>query len=244
MCARSIFQVQTNSTERAPLIVLFQDDQLIAVDKPAGIPAQPDRTGDRSVFDDVKELVGVDRSASIGGPHRLDRPVSGVMLFTQDAYALRVMNERFRDGAVRKIYLAMVEGRPPEEGRCDHRLMHSAGTRKTRVIEEENEDARDASLSYRTIAVGDRFSLLRVEPEGGAFHQIRSQLAAIGFPIKGDVKYGARRGEPDRSIALHASHMEFAHPVSGAPMVIEAPFPTRGIWPKMQALIDPAKVDR
>lgn len=237
MSAPLISPVPTSSIERIPLVVLFQDDHVIAVDKPATMPSLPDRTTDPSTLDDVRKLVGERDAASIGAPHRLDRPVSGVMLFTRTPYALRAMNDRFREGSVRKSYLAIVEGHPPKEGRCEHNLTHTSGTRKTRVIEEENDDTRAASLRYITLATGERFSLLRVEPEGGAFHQIRAQLAAIGFPIKGDVKYGARRGEADRSIGLHATRMEFAHPVSGVPLVIEAPFPMRGIWPQLQALI-------
>lgn len=150
--------------------------------------------------------------------------------------ALRAMDEIFRRGAIEKTYLAIVEGRTPDQGECEHVLNHVGGSRKAKVAQSDDRGGRNARLHYTTTAHGDRFSLLEVRPEGGAFHQIRAQLAAIGHPIKGDVKYGARRGEPDRSIALHAWRMRFSHPMKGTPLELTAPMPTRSIWPAMLAL--------
>lgn len=210
--------------------VLFTDAHLVAVDKPAGMPVQPDPSGDPSLL----ELVQAKLGAALGLPHRIDRPVSGVVLFTRSAEALRMLSEAFRTGAVEKTYLAIVEGRTPPEGTCTHHLAHAAGTRKAKITGEGA--GREVVLRFTTQALGDRFSLIAVKPVGGAFHQIRAQLGAIGHPIKGDVKYGARRGEADRSIALHASELVVAHPVTGQQLRIVAPDPARSIWPALLAL--------
>lgn len=220
-----------NSIESASFVPLFQDEFLIMVDKPPGIPVQQDRTGDTSLL----QLMQVQfHGADLGSPHRLDRPVSGVTLFTLGALALRAMDALFREKRVEKIYLAIVEGTTPAKGELEHKLSHAGGTRKSKVSEADNDG--NAKLRFTTRAVGERFSLLEVMPEGGAFHQIRAQLGAAGHSIKGDVKYGARRGEPDRSIALHAWRMRFVHPITGKSMDIAAPMPTRSIWPALVAL--------
>lgn len=209
--------------------VIFRDAHLLALDKPPGMPVQPDRTGDRSLLELVRAAFP---AGEVGSPHRLDRPVSGVTLFTLDAGTLRHMDACFRERTVAKNYLAIVEGRTFGEGELRHALGHAGGTRKARV----GEGTPNAALSYRTMAAGDRYSLLEVTPQGGAFHQIRAQLAAWGHAIKGDVKYGARRKEPDRSIALHAWRMRFPHPATGAVLEIEAKVPERSIWPVLWAM--------
>ena len=226
-----------SSTELTSPFIIFQDDDLLVVDKQPGMPVQADRTGDPSLQQQVQALFPAG-SADIGSPHRLDRPVSGVVVFTKNIEALRGMDEIFRRAAVEKTYLAIVEGRTPEKGECSHVLGHAGGSRKAKVLEEEDGQGRNAKLTFTTKALGERFSLLEVRPEGGAFHQIRAQLAAIGHPIKGDVKYGARRGEPDRSIALHAWRMRFNHLVTGATVELIAPMPTRSIWPALLALAE------
>lgn len=218
-----------NNTE--PLRIVFQQDGLVAVDKPPGMPVQPDRTGDPSLLQHVQARFP---GLAVGSPHRLDRPVSGLVLFTLGASVLRGMHRLFRERHVAKTYLAIVEGRTTAQGELTHRLSHPGGTRKSQVAEAG--DGGNARLSFSTLAVGDRFSLLELVPQGGAFHQIRAQLAAAGHPIKGDVKYGARRGEPDRSIALHAWRLRFPHPVHGVAMRIEAPLPARSIWPQLWAI--------
>lgn len=220
-----------SNTEPVSFKPLFQDEFLVLVDKPPGIPVQPDRTGDVSLMQLMQaQFPGV----ILGSPHRLDRPVSGLTLFTLSAPALRAMDTLFREKHVEKIYLAIVEGKTATKGELDHRLSHAGGTRKAKVTEADGDS--NARLRFTTRAVGERFSLLEVVPEGGAFHQIRAQLGAAGHPIKGDVKYGARRGEPDRSIALHAWRMRFIHPITGKTMDIAAPMPTRSIWPALLAI--------
>ena len=212
---------------------VFQDGHIVAVDKMPGLPVQPDRTRDLSLLQLVQDLFP---GKSVGSPHRLDRPVSGITLFTLDAPTLRSMDALFRQKRVAKTYLAIVEGRMEVAGELSHHLSHAGGTRKAKVAEQAAGVEGISRLRFITKAVGDRFSLLEVVPEGGAFHQIRAQLAASGHPIKGDVKYGARRGEPDRSIALHAWRMAFPHPATKSEMMLEAPLPTRSIWPALLAL--------
>lgn len=231
MCAHRISPARMNSIEGSP-VILYQDAYLLAVDKPCGIAVQADRTGDPCLLDQVKALFPKEY---IGSPHRIDRPVGGLVVFTRNAEALRGMDALYRAQAVDKTYLAIVEGATPPKGECRHVLAHTAGQRKTRMAEEPG-IGREAVLHYITKVVGERFSLLEVKPEGGAFHQIRAQLAAIGHPIKGDVKYGARRGEKDRGIALHAWKMRFRHPVTDHLLELEAPPPVRSIWPALLAL--------
>lgn len=227
-----------SSTEPLVLTVLHEDEHLYIVDKPAGLPVQADRTGDADLLGHVQGLFSSSGSA-IGLPHRLDRPVSGVLVFTKTPEALRGMNDRFRDGEVRKSYWALVEGRSPAMGECKHHVEHTSGSRKAKIVATGTVEGKEAVLRYVTLAHGDRFSLMEVKPVGGAFHQIRAQLSAIRHPIKGDVKYGARRGEPDRSIGLHACRMIFQHPITQLRMDIVAPDPARSIWPAMLALRTP-----
>lgn len=231
MFAHRISPARMSNTEDGPVIV-FQDAHLIVVDKPCGIAVQADRTGDPCLLDQVKALFPTE---DIGSPHRIDRPVGGLVIFTRNAEALRGMDALFREQAVEKTYLAIVEGATPPEGECRHDLERNAGQRKTRLAEQPG-GGREAVLHFKTKTVGDRFSLLKVIPQGGAFHQIRAQLAAIGHPIKGDVKYGARRGEKDRGITLHAWKMRFPHPVTKKLLELEAPLPIRSIWPALLAL--------
>lgn len=218
-----------------PLRVIHQDAQLIVVDKPAGIPVQGDRTGDPSLLDMVRTT---GPTMEVGSPHRLDRPVSGLVVFTVGKEALRKMDLAFREHRVVKTYLAIVEGRPPMQGELVNRIGHHGGSRKAWVEPGAGTaDITSVRLSYSLKAGGERYSVLEVQPEGGAFHQIRAQLAAAGHPIKGDVKYGARRGERDRSIGLHAWKLEFDHPATGERLQLSAPIPAHGTWPVFAALL-------
>ncbi len=209
---------------------LYTDLHLLAVNKPPGVPSQPDATGDPSVLD----LLG---EQGVGLPHRLDRPVSGVLLVSRTPEALRKLNAAFAEQHVAKTYLAMVEGRLVD-AQLEHLLVHDARAHKAHVVPTMRKGALHAILRVRALNVGERYSLVEVRPEGGRFHQIRAQLSAAGHPIKGDVKYGARRGEPDRSIALHARSLKFAHPFTGAPLCIQAPLPGTGLWPRLSQGVD------
>lgn len=213
---------------------IFEDGHVLVLDKPAGMPVQPDRSGDQSLLELVRAAYP---GREVGMPHRLDRPVSGLVVFTLDAASLRNVDRQFRQRGVAKRYLAIVEGHPPAEGELAGRLQRDGRGRKSRVRPVDAgpgssmEEGHPARLRFSRQAAGDRYALLEIVPEGGAFHQIRALLAASGHPIRGDVKYGARRAERDRTIALHAWKLHFAHPATGAPMDVEAPVPDRSLWP-------------
>ena len=208
--------------------VLFQDQHLVCVQKPGGVPSQPDRTGDPAVVDLLTAEPRF-RNAQLGLPHRLDRPVSGALLLTKDADTLAAMSALFASGGVEKRYWAIVEGRPPERGTWEHVLAQDGRSHKARV-RASGEDGTRVALEFRRLAQGDRYALLELAPDRGFFHQLRAQCGAAGHPIKGDVKYGARRGEPDRTIALHARSLTFAHPASGEMLHLAAPPPDNKLW--------------
>ncbi len=218
--------MQKNSIEALRLTILYKDDHLCAVNKPAGIPVQPDGTGDPSLLDLLTKQL---HPLVPGLIHRLDRPVSGVVLFSLDPQTLRTMNDQFGQRKVEKHYWAIVEGIwEGGERVLEHWLDHDTKTKKSRISTERKGEA--ARLNVKLLSQGDRFALVDVVPEGGAFHQIRAQLAAAGHPIKGDVKYGARRGEKDRSIALHARSVAFHHPATDEKVEFIAPARTDSIW--------------
>jgi 23S rRNA pseudouridine1911/1915/1917 synthase len=206
--------------------VLFADEHLLVVNKPGGLPVLSDRTGDASLIDAMKLLFPSDRS--LEPPHRIDRPVSGLVLIARSAGMLAALNALFVDRAIAKTYWAIVHGTPPVQGEWVHRLVHDTRQHKARVA--ERTDVEPSSVAFERLAQGDRYALLELVPQGGRFHQLRAQCGAAGFPIKGDVKYGARRGEPDRTIGLHARSLVFEHPSTHAPMHFEAPVPTSSIW--------------
>lgn len=218
-----------SSTEGASLpVVLHQDPWIIAVSKPAGMPVQSDPTGDPDLITVLRNGL---QDPQIELVHRIDRPVSGVVLLARTAEALPALHSLFSARSVQKRYWAIVEGSVPAMSaplRLEHALEHDVRTRKARVVVADHRAL--ACTTVRLLACGDRYTLVEAVPEGGAFHQIRAQLAAWGHPIKGDVKYGARRGEKDRSIALHARSLTFKHPFTGQAVVIEAPAPQDRIW--------------
>lgn len=193
------------------------------VNKPAGMPVQPDPTGTPDLLSAVRAM---HPGEVIGLPHRLDRPVSGAVLFGRTEEALQALNRLFRERAVLKTYLAVVAGAVDTDLTLEHMLQHDPKAHRARV----SDRGVPVSLALRPLMRGDHYTLLEVRPQGGAFHQIRAQLAAAGHPIKGDVKYGARRGERDRSIALHAWSIALQHPFTGAALRVEAPVPDTPTW--------------
>jgi len=219
------------SSTEAPLgwAVVFEDAYLIVVDKPTGLPVQPDQTGDPDLLGLVRAHTALPDLELV---HRIDRPVSGLVLFAKDADTRRIMNAMFKDRAVRKTYWAIVADRPKSADwiTLEDQMEHDTRTKRARVIANGSGQKVVSRLRFRALSIGDRYTLVEVEPEGGAFHQIRAQLGAHGHPIKGDVKYGARRGEKDRSIALHARSLAFEHPVTGREVVVEAPAPDGSLW--------------
>ncbi len=211
-------------------VVLSLDADVLVVNKAAGNPVQPDPTGDPDLLTLLREHF---KQPELGLVHRLDRPVSGVVLFARNAKALADLSEQFHGRTVVKIYWAIVEGAMGTMV-LDHVIEHDPHHHKAR-IGAGSTSGKQARITVGMLAVGDRYTLVEVVPDGGAFHQIRAQLAAAGHPIKGDVKYGARRGEKDRSIALHARSITFDHPATGERVTHAAPPPVSPLW---QALID------
>ena len=209
-------------------LVLYKNNQLIAFNKPTGLPVQGDKTGD-TALSNLGEIYCKSKLFLI---HRLDRPASGVTLFAKTPGALASLNEQFRLRQVEKVYLAAVQERPPkDEDTLVHYLKKNGRTNRTQVFDEEQAGSKKAELSYRYLGSTDYYHLLETRLHTGRHHQIRAQLAAIGCPIKGDVKYGAKRGNPGRSIHLHAWKLRFRHPVSGEWEEVVAPLPEEDpVW--------------
>jgi len=218
----------------AATVVLLEDAHLLVVSKPAGLPVQADQTGD----EDLLTLLRRERKEpSIELAHRIDRPVSGVVLLARTPEANTALQALFRQRRMEKRYWAIVEGRVEEvQSELRHRLSHDA--RKHKAIVSKTSEGEEACTRVRVLAQGDRYALLECVPEGGAFHQIRAQLAAWGHCIMGDVKYGARRAMKDRSIGLHARSLRFAHPFTHAEVLVEAPSPLAMPWPALVGLVE------
>ena len=216
--------------------VLYEDNHLIAVAKKAGDIVQGDKTGDVPLSDLVKAYLK-DKyqkpgNVYLGVVHRLDRPVSGIVLFAKTSKALPRLNKMFAEHkGVSKTYLAIVANRPPQqEGTLTHWLTRNEKQNTARAYDREVPGSKKAVLDYRVVAQSERYFLLEIELRTGRHHQIRCQLAKIGCPIKGDLKYGAPRSNPDGSISLHAWRLSLEHPVSHASITIEAPVPDDRLW--------------
>lgn len=215
--------------------ILYEDNHLIIVNKRVGEIVQGDKTGDEPLVKSVAKFIAKRDSkpgdAFLGLPHRLDRPVSGVTLFAKTSKGLVRMNEIFRTGAVKKIYWAIVTKLPPkEEDVIVHYLSRNEKQNKSHAHFKPKSGAKEAKLRYKLIGASDKYYLLEVELLTGRHHQIRCQLAAIGSPIKGDLKYGAPRSNPNGGISLHAKSLKFTHPVKKEEIYIEAPLPDDNLW--------------
>ena len=241
--------------------VVYEDNHIIIVNKQSGEIVQGDKTGDRPLSDIVKgyikEKYQKPGAVFLGVVHRLDRPVSGLVVFARTSKALPRLNKMFAEGEVHKTYWAIVEcGRLKEEsGRrkedrlkvkeesgewqmLENWLTRNEQQNKSYAYDHEVPHSKKAQLRYRVLAIGERYALLEVQLMTGRHHQIRCQLAAMGCPIKGDLKYGAKRSNPDGSISLQSHRISFIHPVSKAPIDIEAPLPPDPLWGQLQSLID------
>lgn len=223
--------------------VLYEDNHVIIVSKVSGEIVQGDKTGDQPLSDMVKDYIKVEHgkpgNVFLGVVHRLDRPVAGVVVFAKTSKALSRLNNMFRDGEVHKTYWAVVQGKPDiPEASLEGWLTRNEKQNKSYVRQREVPGAKKALLHYRLLASSDRYSLLEVILQTGRHHQIRCQLADMGCPIKGDLKYGARRSNPDGSISLLARKVEFEHPVSHIPVVAEAPVPDDNLWRALVASIN------
>jgi len=219
------------------LSVLYEDNHLLAVVKPANLLVQGDRTGDPTLLEAARDYLQAKYAKPgnvyLGLVHRLDRPVTGVVLFARTSKAAARLSRQFREGTVRKIYLAGVEGTPAEDGATLVHFLAATGDARgvTRAAPAPFAGAKRAELRYRvTGRLPDR-TRLEIELVTGRRHQIRAQLALAGWPVWGDVKYGARRRERPAGIALHAWRLEVAHPVGGAPVVLVAGPPQDWPWP-------------
>lgn len=208
-------------------LVLYKNNQLIAFNKPAGIPVQADKTGDKSML----ELGEIYTKSRLHLIHRMDRPVSGIVLFAKTKGALASLNEQFKSRQLKKIYWAVVPNKPPQtEGTLEHYLVKNSKKNISFASDTEKPGSKKSILHYKLIASIERYHLLEVTLESGRHHQIRAQLAAIDCPVKGDVKYGFRRGNRDRSIHLHARKLEFTHPISNQKETIIAEPADEVIW--------------
>lgn len=215
--------------------ILYEDNHLIVVNKRPSELVQGDRTGDIPLADHVKsylkEKYGKPGKVFLGVIHRIDRPVSGAVIFARTGKALARMNELFRDNGVKKIYWAVTAKAPePDAGILEHFLRKDGSKNKSFVCDASADGAKLARLSYRSAGRSDRYFLIEVELLTGRHHQIRCQLAAAGCPVKGDLKYGFSRSNKDGSISLHARSLSFIHPVRKEKIVIEAPPPADRLW--------------
>ncbi|MCQ2253180.1 MAG: RNA pseudouridine synthase [Bacteroidales bacterium] len=215
--------------------VLYEDNHIIIVSKTVNEIVQGDKTGDVTLIDTVKayikEKYNKPGEVFLGLTHRLDRPTSGIVIFARTSKALSRMNELFRNGDVHKTYWAITAKRPPEdEGTLDNMIYKNEKQNKSYLAHPGTNDAKRALLNYRIISVSDRFYLWEIDLLTGRHHQIRCQLSAIGCPVRGDLKYGYPRSNPDGGLSLHARRVTFEHPVSHIQIDVTAPVPNEKLW--------------
>lgn len=225
------------------MTVLYEDNHIIAVNKTCNEIVQGDKTGDTPLSETVKAYIKAKYNKPgevfLGVTHRLDRPTSGVVLFARTSKALTRLNEMFKSHEqIKKTYWTIVQGAPKvPEARLENWLIRNEAQNKSYIAKPNANNAKRAILEYRTLVRGENYTLLEVYLQTGRHHQIRCQLAAIGCPVKGDLKYGAKRSNPDGGICLHARQIEFIHPVSKQPICITAPVPDDSLWQQFVALV-------
>lgn len=210
--------------------VIYEDNHIIVVNKKPGEIVQGDKTGDTPLSEIIKlylkEKYNKPGNVFCGVVHRIDRPVGGLVVFAKTSKALSRLNDMLRKGEIHKTYWALVEGHPEKsEATLRNFLVSDGRINKTFIAREGERDAKKSLLKYSTISNGDRYTLLEINLLTGRKHQIRAQLSGIGHPIKGDLKYGAKRSNPDGGISLLARHIEFVHPVSKEHIALDAPLP-------------------
>ena len=217
------------------MTVLYEDNHLIVVNKTCSEIVQGDKTGDKPLSEIIKqwlkEKYNKPGNVFTGVIHRIDRPVSGIVIFAKTSKALERMNDLFRKGEVKKTYWAIVKKYPPQiEDELVHYLTRNGKQNKSYAFDSEQKDSQKAILSYKLIAKSDNYFLLEIDLKTGRHHQIRCQLAKIGCPVKGDLKYGFDRSNPDGGISLHARQVGFIHPISKETVTITAPVPNEKLW--------------
>ncbi len=221
--------------------ILFEDNHLIAINKRAGEISQGDKTGDACILDNVKAFIkkrdNKPGNVFVGLPHRLDRPTSGVLLLTKTDKALARVNKLIQDREFHKTYWAIVREKPPKNTeRLTHWMQKNEKQNKSYTSDVEKNGWLKAELEYTVIASSENYYLLEVKLFTGRHHQIRAQLAAIGCPVRGDLKYGFDRSNRDGSISLHARSLEFIHPIKNELVKIIAPAPSENLWQILEQL--------
>lgn len=219
--------------------VLFEDNHLLIINKPTGWLVQADKTGDTTLTDWARDYIknkfNKPGDAFLHPTHRLDRPVSGVIVFARTSKALERMNKLFREDEVEKTYLAIVKDKPREmEETLIHHIEKDSIKNTVRAFTRPNKNTKQAELTYDVLAIGDSHSLVRVRPKTGRPHQIRVQLAKIECPIKGDLRYGYPKANPDKSLNLHSFQIAFVHPVKKELMKITC----KPDWPDYKSFIN------
>lgn len=222
-------------TTASSIEVLYEDNHIIAINKKPSDIVQGDKTGDEPLSEKVKQFLRAkyDKPGEVfcGVVHRIDRPVSGVVLFAKTSKALSRLNELFRSKDIQKTYWAVVKNKPKaDEATLINYLIKDEAKNRSRAYNEPRKGALQSELRYKVLAKTDNYYLLEVKPVTGRHHQIRVQLSAMGCPIKGDIKYGFDRTNKDASIHLHARQIEFMHPVKQTPLTITAPPPDEVVW--------------
>lgn len=219
--------------------ILYEDNHILIVNKYPGEIVQGDKTGDEPLVETLKKLIK-ERDAKpgnvfLGVVHRLDRPVGGVVIFAKTSKALARLNEMLRKGEIHKTYWALTRGLPPkQEDELKHYITTTERNNKSYASITPKPGAKEARLEYRLLAKGNTFNLIEVKLLTGRKHQIRVQMASIGCPIRGDLKYGDRRSNPDGSISLLARKIEFIHPVSHKAISVVAPVPDEKVWIELE----------
>lgn len=230
-----------------PLSILYEDNHLIIINKPAGALVQGDKTGDAPISDDVKKYIKEKYQKPgdvfLGVIHRLDRPVSGIVIFARTSKALERMNALFKEKKIQKTYWAVVQIPPKEEqGTITTYTIKDAEKLKAKVFSKEVNGSKQCVLDYQVLLKSERYFLIEVQPHTGRYHQIRSQLSYIGSPIKGDIKYGYARTNNGGFIYLHARKIDFIHPVSKEHIQVTAPVPQHDkLWKDIETLYEEIK---
>ena len=216
------------------LSVIYEDNHILVVNKTAGLLVQGDQTGDKSLVDIaklyIKNKYQKPGDVFLGLVHRLDRPTSGVIVLARTSKALKRLNKQFKDRVPKKIYRAVVSGTPKSSAKLEHYLKKNSSQNKSFHYNEITPNTKHAILHYRHVESLNSYHVLEVELETGRHHQIRAQLAAVGLHIKGDLKYGSKRTNPNGSIHLHARSLLFVHPTKKEEMKFVASYPNDPIW--------------